>query len=119
MMLNERFQWIEDACLGHDAPLVKERSPLFHLKTDDDVFVEIYHLFKFVQAIFGNQGPRKRSLVCDVVPSDAKPRRSNVLVSTIEMENKYPEYCSGMAYLMTPDLASEFLKASNQVRKIL
>ena len=45
-----------------------------------------------MQAIFGNQGPRKRSLVCDVVPSDAKPRRSNVLVSTIEQENKYPEY---------------------------
>ena len=106
-------------CLRNDEQGAKQRSPLFHIKTDDDVFVEIHHLFKFVQAIFGNQGPSKRSLVCDVVPSDAKPRRSNVVVSNIEETNKYPEYCSGMAYLMTPDLASEFLKASSQVNMIL
>ena len=26
-----------------------------------------------------------------------------------------PDYCSGMAYLMTPDLAAEFVKASKEV----
>ena len=87
----------------------------FHIKAEDDVFIEIYHLFKFVKAIFGNQGPQKKSLVCDVIPSDANPKGENrINEDTMEMLN-YPEYCNGMAYLMTTDLIPEFIEASNEV----
>ena len=78
----------------------------------------MYHLFKFVKAIFGNQGPKKKSLVCDVIPRDANPRgaigKQEDMLETIN----YPEYCNGMAYLMTPNLIPEFLKASEEVIKI-
>ena len=89
--------------------------PFFHIKADDDVFIEMYHLFKFVKAIFGNQGPRKKSLVCDVIPRDANPRGTNGKQEDSLETINYPEYCNGMAYLMTPDLIPEFLKASDEV----
>ena len=86
-----------------------------YIKADDNVFIEMYHLFKFVKAIFGNQGPKKKSLVCDVIPSDANPKgRSRKSEARMESVT-YPEYCNGMAYLMTPDLISDFLKASDEV----
>ena len=76
----------------------------------------MYHLVKFVKAIFGNQGPKKKSLVCDVVPSDATPRGWKIQATEdLTITNEYPEYCNGMAYLMTSDLIPEFLKASNEV----
>ena len=90
----------------------------FHIKADDNVFIEIYHLFKFVKAIFGNQGPKKKSLVCDVIPRDANPKGRNGIKDDVLETINYPEYCNGMAYLMTPDLIPEFIKASNEVTSI-
>ena len=53
------FKWLEDECLTS--------KPSFVVKADDDVFIETFHLYNFVSAIYG-QSP-KRSLVCDVVPT--------------------------------------------------
>ena len=110
---------MERACSNRKTLDAKqEESPFLYIKTDDDVFVEVYHLVKFLKAIFGDQGgPRKRSLVCDVVPSDAHPRGSGIVVKEDKtgMDEEYPEYCNGMAYLMTSDLIPEILTASNQV----
>ena len=36
------------------------------IKLEDDVFVEIFHLFQFVQFVYGGQ-PDPKSLICDVV----------------------------------------------------
>ena len=99
-------------------PDSSKTPPFFHIKADDDVFIEIYHLFKFVKAIFGNQGPKKKSLVCDVIPRDAKPRGGHGTKEDMLETVNYPEYCNGMAYLMTPDLIPEFIKASNEVTSI-
>ena len=89
--------------------------PFLHIKTNDDVFMEVYHLSKFVRAIFGNSGPQKKSILCDVVPSDAQPRGHTILANSTPETNKFPEYCNGLAYLMTPDLIPDFLNASKQV----
>lgn len=97
-------KWIVDNCL--DAVLV--------VRTDDDVFVEIFHLSEFVSAIYGGR-PQPGSLICDVIPSGTAPRRSGEW----EVGNTvFPDYCSGLAYLMTPDLAGSFLKASTKVRRL-
>jgi len=49
------------------------------------------------------------------------PRRREKFSShlTDYTEENYPEFCSGMAYLVTPDLATDFLKASTMVIFIL
>jgi hypothetical protein len=53
------FKWFNDACQTSPASFV--------VKVDDDVFIETFHLFNFVSAIYGSTP--KRSLVCDVVPT--------------------------------------------------
>ena len=59
------YKWVEDHCLN---------PPKFVLKSDDDVFIEMYHLFNFVSAVYGtNPGP---SLVCDVIPAGTAPHRT-------------------------------------------
>lgn len=68
-----------------------------------------------MSAVYGDNP--KRSLVCDVIPTGTTPRRRETLLSHMEqyVAEDYPEYCSGMAYLVTPDLAKDFLKAATKV----
>jgi len=59
------YKWVQDHC---------PNPPKFVLKSDDDVFIEMYHLFNFVSAVYGSHpGP---SLVCDVIPAGTAPHRS-------------------------------------------
>ena len=112
------MQWIQQNFVPTNMSDDSKTLSFFHIKADDNVFIEIYHLFKFVKAIFGNQGPKKKSLVCDVIPRDANPKGRNGIKGDVLETINYPEYCNGMAYLMTPDLIPEFIKASNQVTSI-
>ena len=112
------MQWIQQNFVPTNISDDSNTPSFFHIKADDNVFIEIYHLFKFVKAIFGNQGPKKKSLVCDVIPRDANPKRRNGIEDDVLETINYPEYCNGMAYLMTPDLIPEFIKASNEVTSI-
>lgn len=75
-----------------------DQAPKFIVKSQDDVFIEVFHLFKFVDAIYG-QSPT-RALVCDVIPQGVDGQ---------------PEHCNGLAYLMTPDLVREVLDISSGV----
>jgi hypothetical protein len=103
------FKWVRDHCCHNTLP------PVLVLKTDDDVFVEVFHLFKFAQAIYGGK-PGSQSLICDVIPSGTAPRRSG----RWEVRSKqHPDYCSGVAYLMTPDLAEPFLLTAQEVKRDL
>lgn len=102
------YKWVEDHC---------PNPPKFVLKSDDDVFIEMYHLFNFVSAVYGTSpGP---SLVCDVIPAGTAPHRTGGKVLSGESEfftkKMYPKYCSGAAYLITPSLMSTFLKATAEV----
>merc|ERR1712121_103973 len=106
------YKWVVEHC--------KRFLPTFVMKTDDKVFVEVFHLFNFVSAIYGSDpGP---SLICDVVPAGAsghsKDDRSldrwkrgwqrgakQQEQDLRPLPHKfYPKYCSGSAYLITPDL---------------
>ena len=41
-------------------------SPSLIVKANDNVFVEIFHLFEFVQAVYGSRLKHK-SFICDVI----------------------------------------------------
>jgi len=102
------YKWVDERC---------SQPPKFVLKSDDDVFIEMYHLFNFVSAVYGSHpGP---SLVCDVIPAGTAPHRTGdkAVAGEREFFNKkmHPKYCSGAAYLITPSLMKTFLKATKEV----
>ena len=73
------------------------------IKLEDDVFVEIFHLFQFVQFVYGGQ-PDPKSLICDVVQSlDLMPPAPAAPTF---------DFCNGAAFMMTPDLIQPFLDAA-------
>ena len=59
------YKWATEEC---------HHQPTFVLKTDDNVFVEIFHLINFLSGVYGhNPSP---SLVCDVVPAGTAPHKN-------------------------------------------
>ena len=74
-------------------------SPAFVVKSNDDVFIETFHLFKFVSAIYGSNP--SRSLVCDVIPRGMGASSQDQGLK----DDIVPEHCRG-AYMITPDLAN-------------
>jgi len=103
------YSWVVEEC---------HIKPAFVLKTDDNVFVEMYHLLNFLSGVYGQSpGP---SIVCDVVPAGAaphKPEHQKFLQKTLN-KDLYPKYCSGSAYLITPSLMEPFLKATQEVAPV-
>jgi len=100
------YNWVHHQC----------PTPRFVLKTDDDVFVEIFHLFNFVSAVYGDSpGP---SLVCDVIPAGTGPHRTNGQPNLVSLHRHLPKYCSGAAYLVTPTLITRLLKAADEVDSV-
>ncbi|XP_023337540.1 uncharacterized protein LOC111708413 [Eurytemora carolleeae] len=67
----------------------------FVVFTTDDVFIEIYHLFYFLTAVYWNSPP---FLACDFRTSGTS--------------NVYIEYCSTAGYIISPSLLKSFLKES-------
>jgi len=94
------YKWVTEFCSD---------KPRFVLKTDDNVFVETYHLFNFLTALYGDHPAP--SLVCDVVPAGPGAATSDTHLLT-------PKYCSGSAYLITPSLIPKFLRATEEVSPI-
>jgi len=100
------YNWVHHQC----------PTPRFVLKTDDDIFVEIFHLFNFVSAVYGfSPGP---SLVCDVIPAGTGPHRTNGQPNLVSLHRHLPKYCSGAAYLVTPTLITRLLEAADEVDSV-
>ncbi|XP_059079442.1 UDP-GalNAc:beta-1,3-N-acetylgalactosaminyltransferase 1-like [Tigriopus californicus] len=97
-------------------------KPDFILKTEDHVFIEIFHLVNFVQAVYSSKKAHERSLICDVIPRGTGPRENN-MISLVPLPGHqdpvelYPDYCSGSGFLLSPDLVSEILETSTKVPK--
>ena len=89
------YKWVDERC---------SNKPKFVLKSDDDVFIEMYHLFNFVSAVYGTQpGP---SLVCDVIPAGTAPHRTHgeeVVAGEREFFNKkmHPKERAILSYNLT------------------
>jgi len=97
------YKWVSERCVD---------KPAFVLVTADNVFVETYHLFNFLTAVYGSDPVA--GLVCDVVPAGTGPLQPSLDIS----QDSRPKYCSGAAYLITPSLIPKFLTATREVSPI-
>ena len=68
-------------------------SPAFVVKSNDDVFIETFHLFKFVSAIYGSNP--SRSLVCDVIPRGMGASSQDQGLKDVLEQQDHDSYRSG------------------------
>lgn len=89
----------------------------FLLKTDDDIFVNMFNLIAHLKSMIAHRGQVKNLLLCLVwyhmkVMRDPK---SKWYLSPTEFEPDYfPTYCSGSAFVLTVDVADAMFNASLQ-----
>lgn len=85
------------------------------LKTDDDILVNIYLLAKQLNDLHQHNFGRQDFIMCNVWTGmrAIRDRRSKWFVPRREFpRDTYPSYCSGSAFVMSPDLAVRLLKKS-------
>ncbi|XP_013773664.1 beta-1,3-galactosyltransferase 5-like [Limulus polyphemus] len=87
----------------------------FILKLDDDVYVDTFQIVRFLLFTFGRSPTSV--LACSVVSAGTLPHRNGKWgVTRKEFSfDTYPEYCSGMGYFVTLDIARDILAASKRL----
>lgn len=103
------LKWVASHC----------RHAEFLLKSDDDIFINIFSLVTHLQRISLQRGKPIRELLLCLVWYRMKvirdPRSKWYLSPTEFRADVFPTYCSGSAFIMTPDVASAMFNASFQV----
>lgn len=87
------------------------------LKTDDDVFMDLFQVTSHLRAALGPRPP-PGLLMCGLIrrPYVKRSQRSKWRVSFREYRaHRYPPYCSGWAILMSPDVVRDLYRASAAV----
>jgi len=91
----------------------------FLLKSDDDIFINIFSLVTHLRRIsLQRGGPVRKLLLCLVWYRMKVMRdpRSKWYLSPIEYSHDvFPTYCSGSAFILTPDVASALFNASFRI----
>ena len=84
------------------------------LKADDDAFVDIKSLLDFLERTFGENLPNYL-LACDSIPEGTAPQREGKWAVTYKQypHQHYPQYCSGLSYIMSLNVAKKLVKNSN------
>lgn len=101
------LKWISHYC----------RQAKYILKTDDDMFVDMFQMVDYLTASFGYPTPSDL-IMCFVIPyaNPKRSQRSKWRVSFKEYKNqKYPTYCSGWAIIMSPDVVFNLYQESFNV----
>ncbi len=98
------LKWIKDSC----------SHAQFIVKVDDDTFINIFKLVDYLDMKY-SQKPMENTLYCSVFRNQG-PRRDKEDKWYVSVEeyspDKYPPYCEGFAYIMSPDLVSKLYSAS-------
>ncbi|XP_046573948.1 beta-1,3-galactosyltransferase 5-like [Haliotis rubra] len=85
------------------------------VKADDDVLINVFNLVEYIS----KTDFRQHFLYCELY-YDGLTRREKLSKWYVKRRDypfdNYPTYCSGMAYLMSPDVARELYKASENTR---
>ncbi|XP_023214760.1 beta-1,3-galactosyltransferase 5-like [Centruroides sculpturatus] len=87
------------------------------LKTDDDIFVDIFQLTDYLKNTFSPTPPRK-FLMCLIIKNTfvRRSQRSKWRVSFKEYrEGYYPTYCAGWAIIMSSEVARQLYYQSSLV----
>lgn len=93
-------------------------SARFILKSDDDAFVDVDQLRHFIHRTFDDetiigQQQLDNTFICNVQENARVQRAGKWAVSPQEYASQtYPAFCSGLAYVLRPRLASRLLAAS-------
>lgn len=111
------YKWVLSHC-----PLAK-----FVIKTDDDVFIDIFQVFDFAQRNYGLNPVD--ILLCNIYPEGTKPVRNSSLenpggykwiVTKSEYPfDIYPKYCGGLGYLVTVDVIERLNRISHSLKRFL
>jgi len=99
------LKWVSSYCM----------HAKFLLKSDDDIFVNIFSLVRHLQQI---SVERKKLLLCLVwyqMKVMRNPRSKWYLSPTEYPSDYFPTYCSGSAFIMSPDVASAMFNASFRI----
>jgi len=119
--------------MGYKWTLQYCSSTTFVLKTDDDAFVDLFQLVDFIRRNFGSHPTN--TLICNVMPEGTRPVRFVDFQNTTAdinlqpqrvnkwsvtkgeyVDERYPKYCSGLAYLATTDVLRDFYEISGRVK---
>ena len=85
------------------------------LKTDDDIFVNIFNVAKHILSIHNHEKDVKKMLLCLVwyrMKVVRDPKSKWYLSKSEFRDDFFPTYCSGSAYIMTADLIPPMYNAS-------
>ncbi|XP_036360214.1 beta-1,3-galactosyltransferase 5 [Octopus sinensis] len=99
------LRWIATYC----------HNTTYILKTDDDILVNIFLLAKQLTDLHQHNFGQEDFIMCNVWTGMRviRDRRSKWFVSRKEFpKDTYPSYCSGSAYVMSPDMAVRLFKKS-------
>lgn len=88
----------------------------FILKTDDDIFADIFQVVEVLLVPFANS---QKTYACLNMAGN-KPVRDPIsswyVSEELYSDEAYPEFCSGSAYLMKADDASKIYSVSNETK---
>ncbi|XP_041347342.1 beta-1,3-galactosyltransferase 1-like [Gigantopelta aegis] len=99
------LKWVSTFC----------RQAVYVLKTDGDIFVNVYALVKYMQSTAELRYARTKLIQC-IVWQNMKVIRNNSSKWYVSKEefspNVYPPYCSGSAYLMSSGVTGRLYRTS-------
>lgn len=88
----------------------------FILKADDDAFVNTFVILRHLKAKLNSGEYGKGTLACHIWKKPPVYREGKWAVTVEERKHPFwPDYCQGLAYLYTPDVAAAFYSASFDV----
>ena len=93
-------------------------QPTFVLKTDDDIFVNMFNLVSHLDSIMSLRGGQVQGLLLCLVWYRMKvvrdPKSKWYLPRSEFADDYFPTYCSGSAYILSPDVVARMYNASLQ-----
>ena len=99
----------------------------FIIKIDDDAYLNLYtvieSLINYKNHLITDQNilRAKNLLACSVFPSNTKPKRHGKWSLSLESypDKTFPSYCSGVGYVITPDLAFDLFEAAQNAHTFI
>lgn len=83
----------------------------FVMKSDDDMFINVPNLLKYIQSLRGDRRQLFGRLVRGARPVRSKSSKYFAPISEYK-DNVYPDYLSGTAYVMSADVAAKLFNVS-------
>ena len=98
------LKWVSEFC----------PTATFAIKADDDAFIDIFNLIDLIEY----QKDPNRLILCSRINKDSMPilrdpaNRWYVKSSEFPGQKNYPQYCSGITYVLSNDIVPEMLQKS-------